>query len=122
MKPGASYKAAPVHMRHREEAVCGELQVVTESYPSEVAATDKCVVQLSTDSGRTYQELEWSVSLLGRLSLLPSGRDWPPQNGGLSIKKFDETGLVVSYLEHLDASNAKVFTIVYSFETRKWSV
>jgi len=120
MTPSAEYLVAPDVSRSREQACAGLWHVVLENYATSAKPGGISTVYLSADGGDTFASVDWPVSAIGRIKLAVAGRHWPPDECRLG--RVSDDGVEVMYLDHLDASNAKVFTATYSFETRQWQV
>jgi hypothetical protein len=120
MQPSPEYLAAPEVSQSREEASSGQRRVVVENYATKIEPGGVSRVYLSTDGGRSFAAVGWSISAIERIKLLVKGRHWPPEE--CRLNRISDDGIVVNYLDHLDASDAQVFTIKYSFQTGQWRV
>ena len=91
-----------------------------ENYATKAEPGGVCKVYLSSNSRKSFEALGWAVSVLDRVKLAATGRHWPPDE--CRLKGLGDDGIEVSYIDHIDASDARVFTAKYSFQSRQWKV
>ena len=118
MQPSPEYLTAPEVSRSREVETVGNLCVVLENYWAGKNLSDVSTISVSHDGGLTFAPIGWQLSWLDHVGLLIRGRTWPPDH--CHLKRVDEAGIEMSYIDQLDASEAAVFVVNYSFQSERW--
>jgi len=120
MQPSPEYQAAPDVSKSREEKSFGQLRVVLENYSTKERLEGVSTIFVSRDGGKTFAPIGWKLSWLDRAGLLIRGRSWPPDH--CHLKSIDDAAIEMSYIDQLDASEAKVFAVRYFFQDQRWRV
>ena len=115
MEPTRAYLAAPEIGRTRPTEAAGEVRVVVENYNDSSNPCGRSDAYLSTDGGRSWSEIPWTLTLKSWLRAL--GRRWPPHD--IYITSLDEDHLKISYVEN-EYDGPVHRRAVFDLRARRW--
>jgi hypothetical protein len=115
MEPTRAYLAAPETGRTRPTEAVRGVRVVVENYSDSSNVFGRSDVYLSTDHGKSWSKLPWTLTLKSWWRAL--GRQWPPHD--LYITSLDEARLNVSYVDN-EYDGPLGREAVFDLRARRW--